>query len=137
MAEMMCSKNCSEDDVAALKRKFDLENAAPSKKPHVDEAAEPVKKLPNDGEAEAAAQKQAEAAAKKQEVEAAEKARRAAATTETELPTVQGGFDAIDWAQQPAAFDADEPIDAAEAFPFFEQNGVSPGRRPPAVSSSA
>ena len=39
MAEMMCSKNCSEDDVAALKRKFDLENAAPSKKPHVDEAA--------------------------------------------------------------------------------------------------
>lgn len=83
MAEMMCSKNCSEDDVAALKRKFDLENAAPSKKPHVDEAAEPVKKLPNDGEAEAAAQKQAEAAAKKQEVEAAEKARRAAATTET------------------------------------------------------
>ena len=64
--------------------------------------------------------------------------RGAAATTETELPTVQGGFDAIDWAQQPAAFDADEPIDAAEAFAFFEQNGVSPGRRrPPAVSSSA
>ena len=60
--------------------------------------------------------------------------RGAAATTETELPTVQGGFDAIDWAQQPAAFDADEPIDAAEAFAFFEQNGVSPGRRPPAFS---
>ena len=46
MAEMMRSfsypKNCSEDDVAALKRKFDLENAVPSKKPHVDEAAEQV-----------------------------------------------------------------------------------------------
>ena len=63
--------------------------------------------------------------------------RGAAATTETELPTVQGGFNAIDWAQQPAAFDADEPIDAAEAFAFFEQNGVSPGRRPRAVPSSA
>ena len=85
MAEMMRSfsypKNCSEDDVAALKRKFDLENAVPSKKPHVDEAAEPVKKLPISGEAEAATQKQAEAeaAAKKREAEAAAQKREAEA----------------------------------------------------------
>ena len=79
MAELMRSfsypKNCREDDVAALKRKFDLENAVPavSKKVHIDEAPAEVAAMK--------AKQVAAAAAEQREAEAAEQRKAAAAET--------------------------------------------------------
>ena len=39
------------------------------------------------------------------------------------MPTVSGGFDAINWQEPPRAFDASRLIAVVEAAAFFETNG--------------
>ena len=44
----------------------------------------------------------------------------AAAAAAAELPTVAGGYDCIDWLDQPRSFDASTAIDQPEAQAFFQ-----------------